>query len=326
MDMTLRVIDQETVRRILTYEACIPLMREAMMALSGGRTIPVLRQIIDLKDGRAFGVMPGAAEATFGAKMISVYPENFAKGIQSHQGAVLLFDPESGALAAVIHAGEVTAIRTAAATAAASDVLARPDASRLAILGYGEQAHQHAHAMVQVRPVSEIRLWGRSADRALTLAKRLEAELERPVIVAPSAREAVRDADLICTVTAAAEPILESAWVADGAHVNLVGSSRDGPREVDDALVARGRLFADHREGALKQGAEVRHAIAAGLIGEDHVLGEIGEVMSGAKAGRQSSGDVTLYKSLGAIVQDLYAGWFIYERALAEGLGTEAAF
>jgi len=326
MGMTLRVIDQEMVRRILTYEACIPLMRQAMIALSGGRTTQVLRQIIDLKGGRAFGVMPGAAEATFGAKMISVYPENFAKGIQSHQGAVLLFEPQSGALAAVIHAGEVTAIRTAAATAAASDALARPNASRLAILGYGEQAHRHAHAMVQIRPVSEIRLWGRSHERAQTLAKRLEAELERPVIVCSSAREAVRDADLICTVTAAAEPILESAWVADGAHVNLVGSSRDGPREVDDALVVRGRVFADHREGVLKQGAEVRHAIAAGLIGEDHVLGEIGEVMSGAKTGRQVSGDVTIYKSLGAIVQDLYAGWFIYERALAEGLGTEASF
>ena len=324
--MTLRVIDQETVRRILTYEACIPLMREAMMALSGGRTKQTLRQIIDLDGGRAFGVMPGAAENTFGAKIISVFPENFAKGIQSHQGAVLLFDPDTGALAAVIQAGEVTAIRTAAATAAASDALARPDASRLAILGYGEQAREHAHAMVQVRAVSEIRLWGRSPDRAQALATRLEGELRRPVTVSASAREAVRDADLICTVSAAYDPILESAWVMDGAHVNLVGSSRDGPREVDDALVARGRIFADHREGVLRQGAEIRHAIAAGLIGEGHVLGEIGEVMAGAKVGRQAPGDVTIYKSLGAIVQDLFSGWFIYNRAIAEGLGTEAAF
>ena len=324
--MSLRVIDQHTVREILTYSACIPLMREAMMALSSGRTKQTLRQIIDLSGGRAFGVMPGAATETFGAKLISVYPENFAKGVQSHQGAVLLFDPESGALAALIHAGEVTAIRTAAATAAASDVLARPDASRLAILGYGEQALEHARAMVQVRPVSDIRIWGRSPDRAQALATRLEAELQRPVIVSANAREAVERADLICTVSAAFDPILQSAWVMDGAHVNLVGSSRDGPREVDDALVVRGRVFADHREGVLRQGAEVRHAIAAGLIGEGHVLGEIGEVMSGAKVGRQAPGDVTIYKSLGAIVQDLYAGWFIYGRALAEGLGTEAAF
>jgi ornithine cyclodeaminase len=270
--------------------------------------------------------MPGAGEATFGAKLISVFPENFAKGIQSHQGAVLLFDPDSGALAAVIHAGEVTAIRTAAATAAASDALARADAHRLAILGYGEQALEHARAMVHVRPVSDIRIWGRSAERAGLLARRLEDELQRPVAVAASAREAVEGADLICTVSAAAEPILEGAWVAEGAHVNLVGSSRDGPREVDDELVVRGRLFADHREGALRQGAEVRHAIAAGLIGEDHVLGEIGEVMSGAKPGRLAPADVTLYKSLGAIVQDLYAGWFIYGLAAAQGSGTDASF
>ena len=324
--MSVRVIDQESVRRLLTYEACIPLMREAMTALSGGRTKQTLRQIIDLEGGRAFGVMPGAGPETFGAKLISVFPENFAKGIQSHQGAVLLFEPETGALAAVIHAGEVTAIRTAAATAAASDILARSDASRLAILGYGEQAHEHARAMVQIRPVADIRLWGRSPQRAGALARELEAELERPVTVSASAREAVDGADLICTVTAAFDPVLESAWVADGAHVNLVGSSRDGPREVDDALVVRGRLFADHREGVLRQGAEVRHAIAAGLIGEDHVLGEIGEVMSGAKIGRMGPGDVTLYKSLGAIVQDLYAGRLIHRLAVERGLGTEAPF
>jgi ornithine cyclodeaminase len=324
--MSVRVIDQETVRRLLTYEACIPLMREAMIALSGGRTKQTLRQIIDLEGGRAFGVMPGAGPETFGAKLISVFPENFAKGIQSHQGAVLLFEPETGALAAVIHAGEVTAIRTAAATAAASDILARPDASRLAILGYGEQAHEHARAMAQIRPVSDIRLWGRSLERAGVLARELETELERPVTVCASAREAVDGADLICTVTAAFDPVLESAWVANGAHVNLVGSSRDGPREVDDALVVRGRLFADHREGVLRQGAEVRHAIAAGLIGEDHVLGEIGEVMSGAKTGRSGPGDVTLYKSLGAIVQDLYAGWLIYRLAVEQGLGADAPF
>jgi ornithine cyclodeaminase len=324
--MAVRVIDQESVRRLLPYEACIPLMREAMVALSTGRTRQTLRQIIDLGGGRAFGVMPGAAPDTFGAKLISVYPENLAKGVQSHQGAVLLFDPDTGALAAVIHAGEVTAIRTAAATAAATDALARPDASRLAILGYGEQAREHARAMVHVRPVGEIRIWGRSAERAGVLARELEAELQRPVVVAPDVREAVRDADLICTVTAAAEPVLEGGWVSEGAHVNLVGSSRDGPREVDDDLVVRGRLFADHREGVLRQGAEVRHAIAAGLIGEDHVLGEIGEVMAGAKAGRTAPGDITVYKSLGAIVQDLYAGWLIYRRALEQGVGMDAPF
>jgi ornithine cyclodeaminase/alanine dehydrogenase-like protein (mu-crystallin family) len=180
--------------------------------------------------------------------------------------------------------------------------------------------------MTHVRSIREIRLWGRSQERARTLARRLEVELEQPVYVSPSARAAVQGADLICTVTSAAEPILESTWVADGAHVNLVGSSQDGPREVDDALVVRGRLFADHRESVLRQGAEVRHAIAAGLIGEEHVLGEIGEVMSGVKVGRTRPDDVTIYKSLGAIVQDLYAGWFVYSHVLEEGIGIELPF
>jgi len=324
--MTLRVIDRETVRRLLTYEAAVPLMREAMMALSAGRTKQLLRQIMPLDGGRAFGVMPGAGEETFGAKLISVFPENLARGGQSHQGGVLLFEPRFGAPVALVHAGEITAIRTAAASAAASDALARSDASKLALLGYGEQALTHARAMVHVRPIREIRIWGRSAQRAAVLAGTLAGELDVPARVARSASDAVGGADLICAVSAASEPILMSCDVMDGAHVNLVGSSHAGPREADDALVARARLFADHREGVLAQGAEVLHAMAAGLIGEDHVLGEIGEVMAGAKPGRLSGEDVTIYKSLGAIVQDLAAGWFIYRRAVELGLGVEAEF
>lgn len=328
--MTLRVIDGETVARLLTYEAAIPLMREAMIALSAGRARQTLRQIIPLGGEDLFGVMPGAATGsfgtTFGAKLISVMPGNFANGGPSHQGGVLLFDPASGAPVALIHAGEITAIRTAAASAAASDVLARPDASRLALLGYGEQALTHARAMVRVRHIADIRVWGRSAEKAGALADRLAAELGVAARAEGSAREAVAGADLICAVTAAAEPILLSADVMDGAHVNLVGSGRAGPREADDALVARARLFADHREGVLEQGAEVRHAIAGGLIGEAHVLGEIGEIMAGTKPGRLTANDVTIYKSLGAIVQDLAAGWFAYRRAVELELGVEAAF
>ena len=324
--MTLRILDRETVRRLLTYEAAIPLMREAMRALSAGRTRQALRQIVPLGDGRMFGVMPGAAEEVFGAKLISVFPENFAKGRQSHQGGVLLFDPGDGAPVALVHAGEITAIRTAAASAAATDALARAGASTLALLGYGEQALTHARAMVHVRPVTEIRVWGRSAERAAKSAAALQAELRRPARATATAREAVAGADLICAVSGASEPILAGSDVMDGAHVNLVGASTAAAREADDALVARGRLYADHREGVLRQGGEVLHAIAAGVIGEDHVLGEIGAVMAGTLAGRLSEADVTIYKSLGAIAQDLAAGWFVYRRAAQAGMGTEAPF
>jgi ornithine cyclodeaminase/alanine dehydrogenase-like protein (mu-crystallin family) len=324
--MSLLVIDRETVHDLLPMGECIDLMREAMVALSTGKTKQTLRQIIPLGDGAAFGVMPGAAADTFGAKLISVFPGNFAKGVQSHQGFVALFDPADGATVAMLHAGEITAIRTAAASAAATRVLARQDARRLAILGYGEQAETHARAMALVRPLSEIVLWGRSPERALVVARRLEDELSLPVSVAPTVREAVAGADIVCAVSAAPEPILEGAWVAPGAHVNLVGSSTAATREADDALVARGRLFADHREGVLRQGGEVIHAIAAGLIDEAHVLGEIGEVMAGSLTGRRAEDEVTIYKSLGAIVQDLFSGWHVYRRAVSEGRGVAAPF
>jgi ornithine cyclodeaminase/alanine dehydrogenase-like protein (mu-crystallin family) len=324
--MSLLVIDRETVHALLPMDECIDLMREAMVALSSGDTKQTLRQIIALEAGAAFGVMPGAASQTFGAKLISVFPGNFALGVQSHQGFVALFDPANGAVIAMLHAGEITAIRTAAASAAATRVLARQDARRLAILGYGEQAETHARAMALVRPLTEITLWGRSPERAAAAARRLEIELSLPVRVAGTVREAVAQADIVCAVTAARDPILEGAWVAPGTHVNLVGSSMASTREADDSLVVRGRLFADHLEGVLRQGGEVIHAIAAGLIDESHVLGEIGQVMAGSLPGRRADDEVTLYKSLGAIVQDLFSGWHVYRRALAEGRGATVPF
>ena len=301
------MIDQDEVRARLTYEVCIPIVRKAMIAFSAGETRQLLRQIIPLAEGRMFGVMPGALgeRAAFGAKLISVFPDNFAKGVQSHQGIVLLFDPETGAPICIAHAGEVTAIRTAAASAVATDALARPDAHRLAILGYGEQAETHIRAIRHVRPISEVTVWGRSTDRAEAFAARMAEETGLPVIAAPDARTAVAQADIVCTVSGSAEPILLGAWVSPGTHLNLVGSSRAGPVEVDNDLVVRSRFVADSREGVLAQGAEFLQAKAAGLIGDDHIVAEIGEVLMGKIAGRQSPDQITAYKSLGHIVQDL---------------------
>jgi ornithine cyclodeaminase len=253
--------------------------------------------------------------APFGAKILSVYPENFAKGVQSHQGVVLLFDPESGAPVCILHAGEITAIRTAVASAVATDALARKDAARLAILGYGEQAATHARAIAKVRDLTSIAVWGRSSERAGAFADRMTAELGIPVTASPDAKTCVADADIVCTVTAAREPILLGVWLKPGTHVNLVGSSIPGPVEVDDDLVVRSRYFVDSREGVLRQGAEFLHAKAAGLIGDGHILGEIGQVLAGDVAGRVSDGDVTAYKSLGHVVQDLATGWWLYADA-----------
>ena len=313
--MNLRFVTAEEVARFLPYEECIPLMREAMIALSTGRTHQTLRQIVDLPAGRAFGVMPGAIldGGTFGAKLVSVYPDNFARGRGSHQGIVALFDPDSGAPSAILEAGEITAIRTASASAAATDALARPESRRLAILGYGEQAWRHVEALRRVRPIEEVRIWGRSFEKAQNFAARVEG-LGLAASAEPEVEAAVADADIICTVTAAAEPILDSFAVADGVHVNAVGSSRAGRAEIAEDLVARARFFADHKEGVLSQGGEFIRAREAGLIGDDHLLGEIGEVFAGSLAGRTGPGDVTLYKSLGSIVQDLASAEHIRSR------------
>jgi ornithine cyclodeaminase len=299
-------VSAEEVERRLTYETCIPLMREAMIALSRGRTRQLLRGIIDLEDRNAFGVMPGALlGGAFGAKLISIFPANVARGGLSHQGVVILFDGENGAPRAIVDAGVLTGIRTAAASAAATDALARPDAATLAVLGTGEQALRHIEAIRHVRPISRVTIWGRDPAKAGALAEQVGGE------AAPSVRAATESADIICTVTACAEPILASVDVADGAHINAVGSSRAGPAEIANDLVARARFFADHEEGVRAQGAEFIRAREAGMIGEDHLLGEIGDVMAGRLAGRTSPRDVTLYKSLGSIVQDLAAAHYL---------------
>lgn len=310
----MRFIDRDEVARRLTYDLCIPLVREAMIAFSAGETRQLLRSILPLESGRMFGSMLGAmgGDGPFGAKLISVYPENFAKGVQSHQGVIVLFERAGGAPVCIVHAGEVTAIRTGAASAVATEALARPDASRLALLGYGEQAHTHARAIAKVRKLSAIEIWGRLRDRAETFAARIGAELGVGAHAHASAEAAVAEADIVCTLTSSPAPILNGAWLRPGAHVNIVGSSYAGPVEVDNDLVARSRFFVDSREGVLAQGAEFLNAKKAGLIGDDHIQGEIGEVLAGRVEGRRTPEEITAYKSLGHIVQDLASAWALY--------------
>jgi ornithine cyclodeaminase len=316
----MRFIDQEEVARRLTYEVCIPIMRKAMIALSKGETKQLLRSIIPLSEGRLLGIMPGAmgADAPFGAKLISVFHDNFARGMQSHQGVVVLFDPQTGTPVCIAHAGEITAIRTAAASAVATDALARKDARRLALLGYGEQARTHARAIGKVRDLESIVVWGRSPERGRNFAKLMQKELDVPVAVASAVPEAVAEADIICTVTAATEPILKGDWVRPGSHVNVVGSGFAGPAEIDNDLVLRSRFIADSREGVLQQGAEFLRAKRVGLIGDEHIVGEIGQVLSGEIEGRRSPDEITVYKSLGHVVQDLASTWVLYSQAEGE--------
>jgi ornithine cyclodeaminase/alanine dehydrogenase-like protein (mu-crystallin family) len=312
----MRYIDREEVARRLTYDICIPLVRDAMIAFSTGETRQLLRSIIPLADGHLFGIMPGAlgANKPFGAKLLSIFQEDAAQGRQSHQGLIVLFEPDTGTPVCVVHAGEITAIRTAAASAVATDALARKDAKHLAILGTGEQAATHARAISKVRPLESITVWGRSPARAQTFAEKLQAELALPTSAIATVQEAVADADIISTVTSASEPILKSEWVQPGTHINAVGSSHAGPAEIDNALVARARFFADSREGVLQQGAEFLRAKHGGLVDDHHILAEIGQVLAGTAEGRRANEEITIYKSLGHIVQDLTSAWWLYSQ------------
>jgi ornithine cyclodeaminase/alanine dehydrogenase-like protein (mu-crystallin family) len=312
----IRFIDRDEVARRLTYEVCIPIVRDAMIAFSRGDTRQLLRAILPLSEGRLFGVMPGALgpHAPFGAKLISVFAEGAKESKQSHQGLVVLFEPESGVPICIVHGGEITAIRTAAASAVATAALARRDAHRLALIGCGEQAASHLQAIAKVRDLDTVVVWGRKPERARSFAVQNQAEVRIPISVVASVEEAVAEADIVCTVTFATEPILKGAWVRPGTHLNLVGSSYAGPTEVDNELVVRSRFIVDSREGILRQGAEFLRAREAGLIGDGHIVAEIGEVLAGTIEGRRTPDEITVYKSIGHVVQDLASAWALYSR------------
>lgn len=301
----LKVFDAAAVRRLLTYEAAIPLMRQAMIGLSSGQALQQLRSFIGLGEGRTFAIMPAAlaADGAFGAKLVSVF--NDGSGRKAHQGVVVVFDGESGRPVAVADAAEVTEIRTAAASAAATDVLARSDAKVLAILGCGRQAAAHIEAIRRVRDISEVRIWGRDAERAARFASEHGATSgDAPAILC--------GADIVCTVTASADPVLLGEWVEPGCHINLVGSSGPGQAEADATLVAKARFIVDHRAHVLVHGGEFLRAKAAGLATDETLGPEIGEVMAGTAPGRRSADEVTVYKSLGHAVQDLAAvAWML---------------
>jgi ornithine cyclodeaminase/alanine dehydrogenase-like protein (mu-crystallin family) len=315
----LTVFDAAAVRRELDTDAAREAVREAMIALSDGRARQQLRSFIGLGEGRTFAIMPAALgeRAAFGAKLVSVFADG--KGRKSHEGVVVLFDGEGGAPVCIADAGEVTAIRTPAASAAATDALARPDADSLAVLGQGRQAMGHIAAIARVRRLGSVTVWGRDPGRAQRFAERAQQETGLPVRAVSDPERAVAAAAIICTVTAAADPILEGAWVAPGAHVNLVGSSGPGQAEADTALVAKARFIVDHRDHVLVHGGEFLRAKAAGVVDDAHIAAEIGEVFAGTAAGRTSAEEITVYKSLGHAVQDLAVTAWLHETAAVQG-------
>ena len=314
--MKIVLYDAAQVDALLDYPGCIDAMRRAMIALSSGERPQPLRQIFTVGKNEMFGTMPGelAALSTFGAKLVSVFGDPDRPGRSRHQGVVVAYDGATGAVSCIADAEPVTKIRTACATAAATDALACADAEVLAVFGSGVQAESHLRALSLVRSFREILLWGRSAERTRELAEQMSKELDQSITAVQDGQEAAARADVICTVTSSAKPVLLGEWVKPGTHVNLVGSSYLGPVEVDTALVAKARYVADYRPGVLAQAAELAIARDAGVIDDTHVIGEIGEIFAGRIRGRENDSQITIYKSLGHVVQDLAAAAYLHGR------------
>jgi ornithine cyclodeaminase len=319
------VISGADVRRLLPMIDCIPLIEDAMRTVSrGGAQLPLRIGVSPIGTQNKLAVMPGYLDEppSMGAKVIAVYPGNARRGLSSHMGVVVLFDVREGVPLAMIDAASITGMRTAAATAVATRALSPDDASDLAIIGTGEQATAHLHAISMVRRLRSIRVWGRTRDHARAFAEREASSVESRIQVCENLRDALVGADLVCTTTSSREPIVQGAWIARGAHVNLVGASTAGAREVDDALVKQSGFFVDYRPSALAQAGELLAAMGADAA--NHIRGEIGEVLNGVVPGRTDEFEITVYKSLGIAAQDLVTAQEVYRRAKSAGVGVRA--
>ena len=301
------------------------LVEEGLKALARGEALNPLRTLMRLGSGKGFlGMMPGSLDArsVFGLKVVGVVPGNRGTRYDSHQGIVLLFDAEHGVPRAILDASEITAIRTAAASGVATRLLAREDAGDLAILGSGVQAKSHLEAMLCARSIRRVRVFGPSREERERFAAR-ESE-RRGIRVEPvdSARAAVEGADIVCTVTSSASPILLGEWLSPGSHVNAVGACTPNARELDTAAVVRSRLFVDRRESTLSESGDFLIPRSEGAFGDDHIAGELGDVLLGKVAGRRTAEEVTLFKSLGIAVEDLVVASHVDRVAREQSVGT----
>lgn len=319
------VIDRDAVAGALPMDVCMDVMADALLALARGEAGVPLRTSMWLPDRTGLlGMMPAhyARAGVMGIKVVSVMPGNHGTTYDAHQGAVLLFETVNGRPLALVDASEITAIRTAAVSGVATRLLAREDAHDLAVLGSGVQAATHLAAMLIARRVRRVRVYSRSPDNVHRFTEHAAAEHGVTVEAMASARDAVQGADIICTTTSAREPVLLGDWIAPGAHINAVGSSVRTARELDGVAVARSRLFVDRRESTLNEAGDFLLAREEGLVGDDHIVAEIGELLSGDAEGRRSADEITLFESLGLGVEDVAAAYHAWERTRASGGGN----
>ncbi len=321
--MSVLVLSETDVRAVLDMESCIAAMEDALAALARDELAMPLRTVFRPPADALLGLMPayrGGNEPLFTLKEIVVAPENSTRGLDPHQGAVLLHDGTTGVLRAILNASAITEIRTAAVSAVATKLLARPGARRVAILGSGVQGRSHAEAMRTVVHDPDLRVWSRNPAHAEALA------LEAHGLACETVEEALAGAEIVCTCTAAREPIVRLPWLAEGAHVNAVGSSVPSARELEADVVAAASLFVDRRESTVNESGDWLGAVRELGLGADHIRAELGELLVGTHEGRRDPAELTLFKSLGLAVEDLAAAALAVERAHERGLGIEVDF
>ena len=324
--MKILILTHAEVEELLPVRECIPVMAEALADLARGNAYQPLRMIVRPPGAKGdMALMPSyrsGERAAYGVKTVCFFPDNPARGLDSHQGSVMLFSAETGELLALMNASAITAIRTAAVSGVATQLLASKDAGDLAIIGSGVQARSHIEAMACARTIKRARIASFRFENARKFADEFGRRYSFPIEPVDNVESAVRGADLIVTATTAAEPILKLEWISPGAHMNVVGSSIPTTRELDGATIAAASLFVDRRESTINEGGEYLFALREGAIGPDHIRAEIGELLIGAKPGRASADEITVFKSLGLAVEDLASAAYLYHKAADHQAGT----
>jgi ornithine cyclodeaminase len=321
-----RLLNEQQVHALLPMGELIAAMESALAKFSAREVLQPVRSVLTVGPTHAYyGLMPAyvPSPASLGAKLVTVFGENHKKGLPSHLATILLLDPDTGSLLAMMDGRYITEARTAAVSAVSARFLSRPEAATLAIIGSGVQARSHLEAYQHVRQLKEVRIWSPRPHSRKQFVDDMSPTTAIPIVDAGSAEAAVRGADMIVLVTSSPTPVIDDAWVSEGAHVVGVGACRPNQQEMPPQLVKRARLFVDSRDAAVVEAGDVVMNVNAGLFAASHIRGELGELVLGRVEGRTSSKDITIFKSLGMAVEDVVAADLVFRRAAESGAGME---
>jgi ornithine cyclodeaminase len=320
------LLTEEHVKSVLPMADLVAAMESALGRFSAGEVQQPVRTVLQVGAQKAFyGLMPAYVPqpSMMGAKIVTVFNSNVERGLHTHLAMIVLLDPGTGALQALMDGRYITEARTAAVSAVSTRHLARADADTLAILGTGVQARSHLEAYSEVRALRDVRVWSPKPASRDRFVREMAGSARVPLRATPTAEEAVRGADLIVLATSSPVPVLEDEWVAPGAHVVSVGACRPDQREMAPSLTSRARLFVDSRAGALAESGDVVMGVAEGRFGPDHIAGELGELVLGRVQGRQADDQITIFKSLGMAIEDVAAADLVFRRAVEQGVGSQ---